>query len=50
MNPESYKTYQEFQKLFFHFMSDNGPVEEVFWNELFQQMLNTAFEVFKKHE
>ena len=42
--------YDEFQEFFFELMNLNGPIEEPFWHELFQQMLNTAFEVYQKYE
>ena len=50
MTPEKYKKFQEFQNKLFFFCDAEFPNEEMFGSVLFQQMANTACEIFEKFE
>lgn len=50
MKTETYAKFQAFQCHLFNSVDEKYPVEELFGNELFQQMANTAFEIFVKYE
>ena len=50
MSPEQYKKFESFQLKIFEASDQVVIVDECFGSELFQRMMDAAYEVFKKYD